>query len=63
MINLTRDFLKLLINTIPLPLFFKDVKGRYQGCNDAFADLMGRSREEIVGRTVFDLAPPEVAES
>lgn len=54
-------FLQTLIDRIPNPVFFKDVEGRYLGCNVAFARFLGRPREEIVGRTVFEIAPPELA--
>lgn len=54
-------FLEKLINTIPTPIFYKDEKGFYKGCNDAFASLVGKSVEDIIGLNVFDLVPPELA--
>ncbi len=56
-----RDFLTTLLETIPCSIFYKDSDGRYIGCNSTFVDFLGRSREGIVGKTVFDLAPPELA--
>ncbi|RNC67883.1 MAG: PAS domain S-box protein [Desulfuromonadales bacterium] len=50
-------FLQSLIDTIPNPIFYKDRAGRYRGCNKAFQDLLGLTREEIVGKTVFELSP------
>jgi PAS domain S-box-containing protein len=50
-------FLQSLLDSLPNPVFYKDLEGRYLGCNLAFCRLTGRSRAEIVGRTVFDLAP------
>ncbi|MEW5723343.1 MAG: ATP-binding protein [Thermodesulfobacteriota bacterium] len=55
-------FLQTLIDTIPGPLFYKDAKGRYQGCNAAFETFLGLSRDQIIGRTVFDVSPRELAE-
>jgi two-component system cell cycle sensor histidine kinase/response regulator CckA len=55
-------FLQNLIDTIPSPVFYKDTQGVYQGCNAAFADMVGLPREQIVGATIFDLAPQEQAE-
>ncbi|MFZ5585239.1 MAG: PAS domain S-box protein [Thermodesulfobacteriota bacterium] len=55
-------FLERLLDTIPNPVYFKDAQGRYTGCNAAFAELMGRRRDEIVGRSVSDLSSPELAE-
>ncbi|HEY6010942.1 MAG TPA: PAS domain S-box protein [Nitrospirota bacterium] len=55
-------FLQLLMDTIPMPVFYKDVQGIYQGCNKAFTEFMGRSKEDIVGRSVYDLSPKELAD-
>ena len=55
-------FLHTLIESIPVPLFYKDVSGRYLGCNQAFENTMGRPRSEIIGKSVFDMAPTEIAE-
>lgn len=52
---------KHLLDAIPTPLFYKDVAGRYLGCNKAFEAVLGKSREEIVGRTVYDVAPSDLA--
>jgi len=56
------DFLQTLMETIPNPIFYKDVKGRYLGCNRAFADFLGWDREEIIGKTAYDIAPLELAD-
>jgi PAS domain S-box-containing protein len=58
-----RDFLQQLIDTIPTPIFYKDVAGRYMGCNTAFESDTGMSRADIVGKTVFDVAPPALAQT
>jgi len=43
-----------LLETIPVPVFYKDLQGHYIGCNKAFEAFLGCSRDEIVGKTVFD---------
>ncbi len=55
-------FLEVLINAIPSPVFYKDAKGIYQGCNRAFEQYMGRSRGEIIGKSDYDMAPRELAD-
>ncbi|MFZ5645673.1 MAG: PAS domain S-box protein [Bacillota bacterium] len=55
-------FLQLLINTIPYPVFFKDAKGLYKGCNKAFEEFLDLPREKIVGKTVYEVSPKELAE-
>jgi PAS domain S-box-containing protein len=55
-------FLQNLIDTIPSPIFYKDENGVYLECNQNLADFLGRPKEEIIGKTVFDIYPPEQAE-
>ncbi len=55
------QFLQTLINTMPNPVYYKDLAGRYQGCNRAFEECLGISRLEIVGKSVNDLFPPTMA--
>ena len=54
-------FLQQLIEAIPGPVFYKDTTGRYLGCNSAFAEVMGVEPEALVGKTAYDIAPPELA--
>lgn len=56
------DFFQALINAIPSPVFYKDRQGRYTGCNKAFEEFVGRSRDEIIGKTVYDMGPKEIAD-
>ena len=55
-------FLQLLIDTIPMPVFYKDAHGIYQGCNEAFADFLGQPKEKFIGKSVYDLSPKELAD-
>lgn len=54
-------FQTLLMDTIPSPVFYKDRQGRYLGFNKAFETLYGKTKEQLVGKSVFDIAPPELA--
>ncbi|MEW6265730.1 MAG: ATP-binding protein [Thermodesulfobacteriota bacterium] len=54
-------FLQTLIDTIPGPIFYKNREGLYLGCNSAFLSFIGHPKSEIVGRTVFDVSPPDLA--
>lgn len=56
-----RNFQIRLIDTIPIPVFYKDREGRYQGVNTAFESFFGLPRQKIIGKTVFDINPPELA--
>ena len=55
------DFLQNLLNTMPNLVFFKDAAGVYKGCNQAMEEFLGLSKEEIIGKTVFDLYPKDLA--
>lgn len=57
-----RNFLETLIEATPTPVFYKDRQGHYLGCNDAFLKTTGRRREEVIGKTVFDVAPQRIAQ-
>ncbi len=57
------SLIRSLLDSIPDLVFYKDLHGVYLGCNPAFAELVGRPREEIVGRTDHELFAPEVAEA
>lgn len=54
-------FQKALLDAVPLPLFYKDTCGRYQLVNRTFAEHLRRSERDILGKTVFEIAPPELA--
>ncbi len=55
-------FLATLINAIPIPVFYKDKKGRYLGFNNAFISFFGILPADTLGKTEFDLNPKELAE-
>ncbi len=52
---------KALLSTIPAFVYFKDRGGNYVAANNAFADLVGTSVDEIAGKTDYDLFPDERA--
>jgi len=50
------DFLELLLNTIPNPVFYKNHLGIYEHCNNAFAEIiLGIPKEIIIGKSLFDI--------
>ena len=51
-----RRLLRVVLDTVPVRVFWKDRAGRYLGCNLAVATDAGLgSPEEIIGKTDFDL--------
>ncbi|MEJ2698548.1 MAG: EAL domain-containing protein [Desulfuromonadales bacterium] len=52
---------QIILNALPAPVFYKDEKGIYLGCNKAFEAFIGLPKEKIVGRDVFEVAPEDLA--
>ncbi len=57
------QFLRVLLDSVPAPICVKSADLRYLLVNDALCRLLGRTREEILGRDDFDLYPPDEADA
>ena len=55
------NFLETLLYAIPIPVFYKDGQGRYLEVNRAFETFFGATRKKLLGKTVFDILPPDLA--
>ncbi|HKJ05655.1 MAG TPA: PAS domain S-box protein [Geopsychrobacteraceae bacterium] len=55
------NLLQTILDTIPVPIFYKDALGVYLGCNKAFENYIGLPRDRVTGATVYDIAPKELA--
>ncbi len=51
-----------LVDNLPQNMFRKDVSGRVTFVNQRYCQEMGKSREELIGKTDFDLFPANLAE-
>jgi PAS domain S-box-containing protein len=51
-----------IIDALPIPVFYRDKNGIYMTCNKAHENFIGKPKEQIIGKTVFDFQPPEIAE-
>ena len=56
-------FTEALLKSIPTPVFFKDRQARYIGCNQAFAEQLGISTSDIIGKTALELWSDERAQT
>jgi len=56
------EFIKVLLDTIPNPIYFSNVLGEYIGSNKAFANLYDLNKQEILGKTAFDFFPTDWAQ-
>jgi PAS domain S-box-containing protein len=55
-------FLSTLLETIPIPVAYKDKNCKFLGCNTQFEQLIGHKREELIGKTSFDIFPADFAQ-
>lgn len=51
-----------VLDLVPVPVFWKDRAGVYRGCNQAFAEFLHRPAVEIIGKDVYGLSPPDLAD-
>ncbi|MEF8699375.1 MAG: EAL domain-containing protein [Candidatus Accumulibacter sp. UW20] len=56
------QFQRDLIDAVPSPIFYKDAQGVYLGSNSAFERYLGLSSEQLIGKTVYELSPADLAE-
>ncbi|HMK65400.1 MAG TPA: PAS domain-containing protein [Thermodesulfobacteriota bacterium] len=56
-------FYQKFLEILPVPVFHKDKQGVYRGCNRAYEKLIGLSKAQIIGKTVHDVFPADMAEN
>jgi PAS domain S-box-containing protein len=56
------NYVKALMHSIPVPVFYRDVRGVYQDCNKAFETMVGKSRAGIIGKSIHELFPEDLAD-
>jgi len=61
-LQISRSAQSALLNAIPSLVFYQDINLRFKNVSHAFADFVGLAPEEVVGKTVYELFPDEVAE-
>jgi PAS domain S-box-containing protein len=56
------EFLNMIINSLQEPFFVKDENHRWFMLNDACIRMMGYSRDEVIGKSDYDIYPKEQAD-
>ncbi len=56
------EALQTIIDVLATPIFVKDRDHCLLLVNDSMCDFMGRSKQELIGKSDFDFVPPEEAE-
>ncbi len=60
--NESPDFYQKIIDALPTPIFYRDMNGVYLMCNKAHEKFTGRPKENIIGKSVFEIHTREMAE-
>lgn len=50
-----------ILDSLPVPIFCRDLSCRYLGVNRSFEEYVGRARADLIGKSVFDIFPPATA--
>ncbi|MEG4578197.1 PAS domain S-box protein [Microcoleus sp. MON1_C5] len=58
----SKKFLNYTLDAVADPLFVKDEQHRWILLNDAFCKLIGKQREELMGKSDYDFFPKQEAE-
>jgi PAS domain S-box-containing protein len=53
----------VIFDSVPAWIFYKDKENRFIRVNKAFCDAMGKSKEELEGKSLFDIFPKEQADA
>ncbi len=62
-VNRSREFLNSIVNALDDPVYVKDGEHRWVVLNDRACEMMGRPREELLGKTDHDVLPRQQAEA
>ena len=62
MLQKTKAQQKAILDNMPFLAWLKDTKGRFLEVNEPFAKSCGRSRDDLLGRTDFDVWSRELAQ-
>jgi len=56
------NFHQKMIDTLPIPIFYRDTEGIYQMCNAAHEEFTGKTKEQIVGKPLHEVHVKETAD-
>ncbi|SCW88988.1 PAS domain S-box-containing protein/diguanylate cyclase (GGDEF) domain-containing protein [Rhizobium mongolense subsp. loessense] len=53
---------ELLLEAAAVPIVYKNLEGVHLGCNRAFESFFGVTKQQLAGKTIFDIVPRHLAE-
>jgi PAS domain S-box-containing protein len=58
-----REEQQIIIDSVPAWIFYKDMENRFIRVNQAFANVMGMTKDSLEGKALIDLYPKEQADA
>jgi PAS domain S-box-containing protein len=55
------DFYQKIFDSLPIPIYYRDLKGIYQMCNKAHENFVGAPRAQIIGKSVYEIHTSQMA--
>jgi len=55
--------LQIILDSIPAGVFYKDKENRFVKVNEAFCNIMERTKKELEGKSIYDIYPKEQADA
>ncbi len=56
------NFEDVLLDALPNPIYYKDVKGDFIRCNARFSELTNTCKKEIIGKSAYEFFPKSAAD-
>ncbi len=54
-------FEKVLLETLPNAIYYKNKEGKIISCNKSFCQLFNLKKDEVIGKTAYDFYPKDIA--
>ncbi|MGM0619562.1 MAG: PAS domain-containing protein [Bacteroidota bacterium] len=55
-------FYQKIIDALPVPIFYRDLEGVFQMCNQAHEEFLAMPKAQIIGQSVYDVYTKEMAD-
>ena len=56
------NFEDVLLDSLPNPVYYKDIKGRFIRCNKCFSQLVRTPKKDIIGKLAYEFFPKKTAD-
>jgi PAS domain S-box-containing protein len=58
----SKKFIEDTIESVPDLMYIKDINGKFVFANDSYCKFQGRTKKNIIGKTIYDLYPKNLAD-